>query len=200
MSQFCGKSSFIHSFRLFLKRLFKSTTTQKRSRHSTDTVSEFHVEAPQATVSEEIGQGHYVVARAGFELKTFRSKGFDCTNASPRPMMTIYNTIYSFSTLLKLNLFGWIIVDDWRMLTDAWSLKPFLALFSVIMSVTLGSSLTKNLIFQHTLINFPIVATINFASCVLFPVPYLMMQLLPWSMLLLLIGSIIAARFLLAYI
>src|SRR6218665_1662249 len=37
--------------------------------------------------------------------------------------------------------------------------------------------------------------TINFTSCVLFPVPYLMMQLLLWSMLLLLVGSIIAARF-----
>src|SRR6218665_469663 len=94
-----------------------------------------------------------------------------------------------------LNLFGWVVVDDWRMLTDAWSLKPFLTLSSVIMSETLGSSLTKNLTFQRTLINLPIVASINFASCVLFPVPYLMVQLLPWSMLLLLVGSIIAARF-----
>ena len=34
--------SFIHSFWLFLQRLFKSTATQRRSRHSTDTVSEFH--------------------------------------------------------------------------------------------------------------------------------------------------------------
>src|SRR6218665_4062455 len=65
------------------------------------------------------------------------------------------------------------------MLTDAWSLKPFLTQSSMIMSVTLGSSLIKNLTFQHTLINLPVVATINFASCVLFPVPYLMMQLLP---------------------
>jgi len=87
----------------------------------------------------------------------------------------------SFSTLLKLNLFGWVV--DWRMLIDAWSLKPFLILSSVILSVTLGSSLTKNLTFQYTLINLPVVATINFSSCVLFPVPYLMMQLLPWSML-----------------
>src|SRR6218665_1881183 len=79
----------------------------------------------------------------------------------------------------KTHLFGWVVVDDWRMLTDAWSLKPFLTLSSVIMSVTLGSSLTKNLTFQRTLINLPVVATINFASCVLFPVPYLMMQLLP---------------------
>src|SRR6218665_1955801 len=44
-------SSFIHSFIPFLQRLFKSTTTQKRSRHSTDTVPEFDAEAPQATVS-----------------------------------------------------------------------------------------------------------------------------------------------------
>ena len=44
--------SFIHSFRLFLQHLFKSTTTQRRSRHCTDTVSEFHAEAPQATASE----------------------------------------------------------------------------------------------------------------------------------------------------
>src|SRR6218665_3846612 len=31
----------IRSFRPFLQRLFKSTSTQKRSRHSTDTVLEF---------------------------------------------------------------------------------------------------------------------------------------------------------------
>src|SRR6218665_1907644 len=35
----------IHSFWLFLQRLFKSNTTQRRSRHSTDTMSEFHAEA-----------------------------------------------------------------------------------------------------------------------------------------------------------
>jgi len=32
--------SFIHSF-------IQTTTTQKRSQHNTDTVSEFHAEAPQ---------------------------------------------------------------------------------------------------------------------------------------------------------
>ncbi|PGH37829.1 MAG: hypothetical protein CRN43_18840 [Candidatus Nephrothrix sp. EaCA] len=74
-------------------------------------------------------------------------------------------------------------------------LMTFLTLSSVILSVTLGSPLTKNVTFHQTLINLPAVATINFASCVLFPVLYLTMQLLPWSMLLLLIGSIIAARF-----
>jgi len=31
-------------------------------------VSEFHAEAPQATARERLAQGHYVAARAGFEL------------------------------------------------------------------------------------------------------------------------------------
>src|SRR6218665_1213331 len=43
---------FIHSFRLFLSCLFKSTTTERHSRPSTDTVSEFHAEVPKATVSD----------------------------------------------------------------------------------------------------------------------------------------------------
>src|SRR6218665_1659226 len=37
---------------LFLLRLYKSTTTQRRSRHSTDSVPGFHAEAPQATAYE----------------------------------------------------------------------------------------------------------------------------------------------------
>src|SRR6218665_441424 len=35
-------------------------TTQRRSRHSTDTVSEFHAEAPQAIASEGLAKGPYV--------------------------------------------------------------------------------------------------------------------------------------------
>ena len=76
---------FIYLFRLFIQRLFKSTTTQKRSRHSTNTpVSEFHAEAPQATVSEGLAQGPYVAARAGFDPMTLRTKGVDTTNGPPR--------------------------------------------------------------------------------------------------------------------
>ena len=53
---------------LFIQRLLKSTTTQRRSGHSKDTVSEeFHAEAPQATASERLTQDPYVAARAGFE-------------------------------------------------------------------------------------------------------------------------------------
>src|SRR6218665_3867919 len=75
----------IHSFRLFLQRLFKSTATQRRSRHSTDAVSEFHAEAPQATASEGLAQGPYVAARAGVEPTTLRSIGVDSANEPPCP-------------------------------------------------------------------------------------------------------------------
>jgi len=45
-------ASFIHSFIQTISiRLFESTSTQKRSRHSTDKVPEFHAEAPRATVT-----------------------------------------------------------------------------------------------------------------------------------------------------
>ena len=61
-----------------------TTTTQRRSRHSTDTVSEFHAEAPQATASEGLAQGPYVAARAGFEPMTPRMKGDESTNEPPQ--------------------------------------------------------------------------------------------------------------------
>ena len=79
------QSLFIHSFRLFLERLFKSTTTQRRSRHRTDSLSEFHTEAPQATASEGLAHGLYVAARAGFEPAALRTKGAESTNEPPRP-------------------------------------------------------------------------------------------------------------------
>jgi len=42
-----------------------STTTYKHSRHSKNTVPEFHAKAPQTTVSEGLAQGPFVAARAG---------------------------------------------------------------------------------------------------------------------------------------
>ena len=60
-------------------------TTQRRSRHNTDTVSEFHAEASQATASEGLTQGPYVAARAGYEPTTLRSIAIDSTNEPPRP-------------------------------------------------------------------------------------------------------------------
>ena len=49
-------------------------TTQRRSWHSTNTVSEFHTEAPQVTATEGLAQGPYVAARAGFEPTSFGQK------------------------------------------------------------------------------------------------------------------------------
>ena len=50
-----------------------------------DTVSEFHVEAPQATTSEGFAQGPYVAARAAVEPTTLRTKGVDSINEPPYP-------------------------------------------------------------------------------------------------------------------
>jgi len=55
---------------------------QRRSRHSKDTVSEFHTEAPQVTASEGLALGPYV---AGFKPATLRTKGTECTNEPPYP-------------------------------------------------------------------------------------------------------------------
>ena len=77
--------SFIRSVNSF--RPFYSASSippllmQKRSRHSTDTVPEFHAEAPQATASEGLRKGPYVAARAGFEPTTLRTMGVESTNA-----------------------------------------------------------------------------------------------------------------------
>jgi len=49
---------FIHSFRLFLQCLFKSTITERRSRPQQLTLCRsLHAETLQATVSEGLAQG-----------------------------------------------------------------------------------------------------------------------------------------------
>ena len=45
----------------------RGNIAQRRSRHSTDTVSKFQAKAPQATASEGLAQGPCAAARAGFE-------------------------------------------------------------------------------------------------------------------------------------
>ena len=66
--------------------------TQICSRHIMDTVSEFHKEAPQATVGEGLAQGPYVAARARFEPVTLRMKGIESANEPTRP--TTYILLY----------------------------------------------------------------------------------------------------------
>src|SRR6218665_918866 len=50
--------------------------------NSTDTVSEFHAEAPQATASEGLAQGPYV---ARFEPAVLRTTDIESTNEPPHP-------------------------------------------------------------------------------------------------------------------
>src|SRR6218665_2681305 len=77
----------IHSFRIFLQRLFKSTTTQRPPGLQQLTLCRsLHAGALQATVSEGLAQGPWRGGyRAGFELTTFRSNDIDSTNVPPRP-------------------------------------------------------------------------------------------------------------------
>ena len=51
-----------------------------------NTVSEFHAEAPQATVSEGLAQGPYMAARAGFGPTTLRTKGAKSNDEPPCPI------------------------------------------------------------------------------------------------------------------
>ena len=48
-------------------------------------MSEIHTKAPQATASEGLAQGPYMLARVGFEPTTLRKKGYESTNEQPYP-------------------------------------------------------------------------------------------------------------------
>ena len=76
----------------FYSRLFKFTSTQRHFRHSIDTVSEFHTEAPQATASEGLAQGPYVATGAGFEPTTLLTIGIESTNEPPC-LIVSYNNV-----------------------------------------------------------------------------------------------------------
>ena len=67
------------------------------------TVSEFHAEVPQATVSKGLAQGPYVAAGAGFEPTTFQTKGVESTNEPPRPQSILCHCSYVNWKYLPLN-------------------------------------------------------------------------------------------------
>ena len=58
-------------------------------------LSEFYAEAPQATVSEGLAQGPYMVARVEFKPATLQTKGVESTNEPPRPQLYITKKIGS---------------------------------------------------------------------------------------------------------
>src|SRR6218665_2212450 len=68
-------NSFIQAFSLApLQVRYYSKALQTQHRYY---VSEFHAEAPQATVSEGLTKGPYGAARGGFEPTTLRMKGVE---------------------------------------------------------------------------------------------------------------------------
>src|SRR6218665_2197943 len=77
--------SFIHSFRPFLYRPFKSSTTQRRSRLQHGYCIGVSRRSAQATVGKGLAQGPYMPARAGVEPTTLRLKAIDSTKAPPCP-------------------------------------------------------------------------------------------------------------------
>src|SRR6218665_2101710 len=79
-------------------------TTQRCSRHSTDTAPEFHAKAPQTTVSEGLAQGLYVAARAGVQPMTIRTKGVDSTKAPPRPTGYLTGQVQTQSREIRVNI------------------------------------------------------------------------------------------------
>ena len=73
--------SFIHSFRAFLQRPFKSSTTQRRSRLQHGYCIGVSRRSAQETVGKGLAQGPYMAARAGVEPTTLRLKAIDSTKA-----------------------------------------------------------------------------------------------------------------------
>ena len=81
-----------------------STTTHRRSLDSTDTVSKFHAEAPQATASEELVQGPYVATRDEFEAATLWTKGTESTNEPSRPTIIKSNARRDANSLVMFGV------------------------------------------------------------------------------------------------
>jgi len=82
----------IHSFYFYSA---SSTSLLLRSAPNTaDTVTEFHIEAQQATAIEELAKGPYAAARSEFEPATLRTNGVESTNAPPRPAIGLFVYLY----------------------------------------------------------------------------------------------------------
>jgi len=80
-----------------------STTTHRRSLDSTDTVSKFHAEAPQATASEELVQGPYVVARAEDKQEDKEREG-----GKGRHNCNIWSVILSEKYVIGKTILPWV--------------------------------------------------------------------------------------------
>src|SRR6218665_1001016 len=77
--------SFMHSFRTFLWRPFKSSTTQRCSRLQHGYCIGVSRRSAQATVGKGLAQGPYMAAREGLEPTPLRLKAIDSTKAPLSP-------------------------------------------------------------------------------------------------------------------
>src|SRR6218665_1539656 len=82
--------SFIHSGYFYSA---SSSLSQRCSRHSTDTVSEFHAETHRQLLVKNLPKGSYVAARAGIKPTTLWLTAIDSINEPPRPTMLCTHTI-----------------------------------------------------------------------------------------------------------
>src|SRR6218665_4000291 len=89
--------AFIHSFRPFLKRPFKSSTTQSAPRLQHGYYIGVSRRSAQATAGKGLTQGPYVAARAGVEPTTLRLKVIVSTKAPPRPTNALINLTLSLA-------------------------------------------------------------------------------------------------------
>src|SRR6218665_2323000 len=123
--------SFTHS--IFIAPV--KSITQKHSRHSTDSVPEFHAEVLRATASEGLVKGPCVEARPGFEPVTFRMKSIESTNAPPHPKRSIFSLLFEVGPLWpKLDLFATIGPSLWKVLSSSLHIA-----FSLIQPLSMGS-------------------------------------------------------------
>src|SRR6218665_2200104 len=93
-------ASFIHSFRPFLWRPFKPSTTQRRSRLQHGYCIGVSRRSAQATAGKGLAQGPYMAARAGVEPTTLWLRVIASTNAPPCPTVTSYRPISTIHFLL----------------------------------------------------------------------------------------------------
>ena len=98
---------FIHSFRPFLQRPFKSSTTQRRSRLQHGYCIGVSRQRAQATAGKGLIKGPYMAARVGVEPTTLRLKVIVSTKAPQRPT-NVHDIVAPSSMLRSLTIAGFL--------------------------------------------------------------------------------------------
>src|SRR6218665_3346339 len=98
------RQQFIHSFRPFLWRPFKSSTTQRRSRLQHGYCIRVSRRNAQATAGKGLAQVPYMAARAGVEPTTLQLRVIASSNAPPCPTSQLNDVARSHNLILVLML------------------------------------------------------------------------------------------------